>query len=53
VSTLPINPTLKGDDQESIRKFKKLPTSEWTHYFHSFVVDVSVSPYIYLVFVDV
>ncbi|KAG7658582.1 Isoprenoid synthase domain superfamily [Arabidopsis suecica] len=33
--------TLKGDDQESIRKFKKLPTSEWTHYFHSFVVDVS------------
>jgi len=38
--------TLTFDDQERFRKFKKLPTSEWTHDFHSISIDVSVSPYI-------
>ncbi|CAB79020.1 terpene cyclase like protein [Arabidopsis thaliana] len=33
--------TLTFDDQERIRKFKKLPTSEWTHYGHSISIDVS------------
>ncbi|KAG7621164.1 Terpenoid cyclases/protein prenyltransferase alpha-alpha toroid [Arabidopsis suecica] len=33
--------TLTFDDQERFRKFKKLPTSEWTHYFHSISIDVS------------
>ncbi|XP_010449212.1 PREDICTED: putative terpenoid synthase 7 [Camelina sativa] len=35
------NSTLTCDDQERIRKFKKLPTSEWTHYFHSIPIEVS------------
>ncbi|EOA18590.1 hypothetical protein CARUB_v10007162mg [Capsella rubella] len=33
--------TLTSVDQESSRKFKKIPPSEWTHYFHSIPLDVS------------
>jgi hypothetical protein len=36
--------TLTFDDKERTRKFKKLPLSEWTHYFHSIPLDISVSP---------
>ncbi|CAL9226170.1 unnamed protein product [Arabidopsis halleri] len=31
---------LTSDDQET-RKFKKVPLSEWTHYFHSIPLDLS------------
>nr|AAM91652.1 putative terpene cyclase [Arabidopsis thaliana] len=33
--------TLTFDDKERTRKFKKLPLSEWTHYFHSIPLDIS------------
>lgn len=35
--------TLSHDDQESNRKFKKLPSSGWGHHFLSAQIDVSVS----------
>jgi len=38
---------LTCDNQESNNMFKELPTSEWTHHFHSIQVDVSVSSYKY------
>lgn len=40
-ATTSTSPT--SDGQLSNRKFKKLPPSEWTDYFHSVPLDVSVS----------